>query len=130
MVTSQPPFNYKKIDEVLHDNLEEELTPPDHLNTKLSAGLGEIVEFMMAKKRNKRYPSPDELITDLECLLHGDPPKFARQKLDAARLQELAEGAAEEDEEESEESGTRGRSRKKGVPQWWLTALGAGLGVS
>src|SRR5207302_4134749 len=67
MVTGQPPFPGDKLDEVLRAHLEEELTPPDHLNTTLSAGLGEVVEFMMAKQRNRRYPSPDDLIIDLQC---------------------------------------------------------------
>src|SRR5207244_4514018 len=77
MVTGQPPFPDEKVDEVLDAHLNRELTPPDHLNLALSAGLGEVVEFMMAKDRRKRYPTPDDLILDLECLLHGEPPKLA-----------------------------------------------------
>src|SRR5262249_12697878 len=47
MVTGQPPFPGTKVDEMLYAHLKEELTPPDHINQKLSAGLGEVVEFMM-----------------------------------------------------------------------------------
>lgn len=124
MVTGQPPFPYKKTDEVLQAHLEEELTPPDHLNQKLSGGVGEVVEFMMAKKRNQRYPSPDELITDLECLLHGDPPKFARQRLDAQRLKHLAEGEVDEEEETPKKRGP------KGAPLAVVIALAVGLALS
>lgn len=126
MVTGKPPFPYKKVEEVLKAHLDEELTPPDHLNQKLSAGLGEVVEFMMAKKRNKRYPSPDELIIDLECLLHGDPPKFARQRLDAERLKDLGVGEADEDDEDQ----PRRKSRKKTVPLEVAIALAAGVALS
>jgi serine/threonine-protein kinase len=100
MVTGQPPYPGTKVDVVLRAHLEQELTPPDHLNTALSSGLGEVVEFMMAKDRNQRYPSADDLILDLECLLKGKPPKLARGRIEAAALKKLAEGVAEEDEPE------------------------------
>ena len=77
---------------VLEAHLNEELTPPDHLNQKLSSGLGEVVEFMMAKDRRKRYANADDLIIDLECLLSGDPPKLARKKIEAGTLRGLAGG--------------------------------------
>ena len=50
MVTGQPPFPYKDVSAVFKAHVNEELTPPDHLNTALSSGLGEVVEFMMANK--------------------------------------------------------------------------------
>jgi serine/threonine-protein kinase len=99
MVTGQPPYPGTKVDEVLKAHLEQELTPPDHLNTQLSAGLGEVVEFMLAKDRRQRYATPDELILDLECLQSGEPPKLARQRIEAATLRKLAEGEAEEEDD-------------------------------
>ncbi len=99
MVTGQPPFPGKTVDVVLKAHLEEELRPPDHLNQSLSSGLGEVVEFMMAKDRRQRYRTPADLIIDLECLLNGDPPKLARQRIEASTLQGLASGETEEDEE-------------------------------
>jgi serine/threonine-protein kinase len=92
MVTGQPPFPGNKVDDVLKAHLEQELTPPDHVNTSLSSGLGEVVEFMMAKKRRRRYRSPEDLIIDLECLLAGQPPRLARQQIEQATLEELAAG--------------------------------------
>jgi serine/threonine-protein kinase len=97
MVTGQPPFPGTKVDEVLRAHLEQELTPPDHLNTSLSSGLGEVVEFMMAKDRRQRYPTADDLILDLECLLNGQPPKLARAHIAAGTLKELAEGEVEDE---------------------------------
>ena len=49
---------------------------------------------MMAKNKADRYPSPAELAIDLECLLQGEPPKFARQKMEVAMLEDLAKGEA------------------------------------
>jgi len=129
MVTGRPPFPYPTIDEVLRAHLEEELTPPDHLNTKLSAGVGEVCEIMMAKKRQKRYASPDELIVDLECLLHDEPPKFARQNM-AAMLEGLAQGAAPEPEEEGEEQEAESDDKPQMVPLTWALIMMGILALS
>jgi serine/threonine-protein kinase len=99
MVTGQPPFPGDKIEEVLKAHLHKELTPPDHLNTTLSSGLGEVVEFMMAKDRRMRYRTPADLIIDLECLLNGQPPKLARERINTGTLRALAEGEAEDEED-------------------------------
>jgi serine/threonine-protein kinase len=124
MVTGQPPFPHKGVEAVLKAHLEEELTPPDHLNPRLSAGLGEVVEYMMAKDRKQRYRNPDDLIFDLECLLNGEPPKLVKQHIEAAMLKGLAEG--EEDREEDE------APRPAGPPNGWLWigVLGAALALS
>ena len=106
---------------MLYAHLNEELTPPDHIKQKLSSGLGEVVEFMMAKKRKERYQTPAALITDLECLLNGEPPKLARQRLEAAMLKQLAEGEVDEDEEEK---------RSQGVPMVWVAVLAGVLALS
>jgi serine/threonine-protein kinase len=105
MVTGHPPFHYEGVDRVLMAHVEEELTPPDHLNQSLSAGLGEAVEFMMAKERRKRYQKADDLIIDLECLLAGEAPRLARQRIEASTLAALGEGEAEEEEESAGYSG-------------------------
>ncbi len=119
MVTGRPPYPFPTIEEVLRAHLKGELTPPDHINTRLSAGLGEVVETMMAKSRKKRYPSPDELIVDLECLQREEPPKFAHQHV-AEALQSLADAEEEEDEEEEPQD-----IRSQTVPIMWLfVALG------
>jgi serine/threonine-protein kinase len=100
MVTGQPPFPGDKIEIVLDAHLKKELTPPDHLNLSLSSGLGEVVEFMMAKDRELRYRSFKDVILDLECLLNGEPPKLARQHIHTGTLEKLAAGAEAEEEEE------------------------------
>jgi serine/threonine-protein kinase len=102
MVTGRPPFPGTKVEEVLRAHLDQELIPPDHLNTTLSSGLGEVVEFMMAKDRRQRYPSADDLILDLESLLSGQPPKLARKRIESGTLAKLADGEVEDREEEPE----------------------------
>src|SRR5262245_3578753 len=106
MVTGRPPFHYKDVDDVLEAHLHEELTPPDHLREELSSGLGEVVELLMAKDRSKRYQKPEDVIIDLECLLNGEPPRLARQRIEAETLASLAEGEEEVEEEETSEEPT------------------------
>jgi serine/threonine-protein kinase len=129
MVTGQPPFASKVLDEVLDAHLAEDPTPPDRLNTALSAGLVEVVEFLMAKEPRQRYRTPADLIIDLECLMKGEPPRLARQHMQASVLEALAEGEAEEEEEEQEiRVKKRPRRRKKaGEVPLVIVAFGAAL---
>jgi serine/threonine protein kinase len=122
MVTGQPPFQAESIDAILDAHLSRELTPPDHINTELSSGLGEVVEFMMAKDRNRRYRSPTELILDLQCLIAGDAPKYARQRIEADMLKQLAEGDTDDD--------PIAVGDRAGVAPIWVSVLGAVLGLS
>lgn len=117
MVTGQPPFSGDSILEVLKAHETRELTPPDHLNMKLSAGIGEVVEMMMAKNRDERYHTAGELIIDLECLLNGEPPRLARQKMSKS-LAELSEGETDEELQPIEV-----------MPSWVLPTV-CGMGVA
>ncbi|HMC64870.1 MAG TPA: serine/threonine-protein kinase [Gemmataceae bacterium] len=126
MVTGQPPFPYKDVSTVFKAHVNEELTPPDHLNTALSSGLGEVVEFMMAKDRQERYPNADALILDLECLLNEDSPKLARQRIAAGTLEELTKGEAEEEAD----AAPRRRSRSPILLFWLLGIVGVFLAAS
>ena len=111
MVTGQPPFVGNTVMEVLRMHEKAELVPPDHLNDSLSAGLGEVVEMMMAKDRNNRYGSPEALIKDLECLINDMPPKLARQKMSSS-LAALSEGETEYEQNHEAE-----------LPQWVMITL-------
>lgn len=91
MVTGRVPFPGKDPVEVMKKHLHEPLVPPDHINPKLSSGLGEVVEKMMAKRREERYQTPEEVITDLKRLLAGEPPLLARQQINMAVLAQLEE---------------------------------------
>jgi eukaryotic-like serine/threonine-protein kinase len=125
MTTGQPPFPGKGVERILEAHLNEELTPPDHINQQLSSGLGEVVELLMAKDRRRRYATAEDLIIDLECLLAGDPPKLARKKIEAGTLRSLSEGEGDEPEEEEEE-----RPSGPPMPWVWIGVLGGLLGVS
>lgn len=65
--------------------------PPDHINTKLSAGVSEIIELCMAKDRDKRYSRASQLLEDVRAVQRGEPPAQARRKFDLSKLTELEE---------------------------------------
>lgn len=94
MVTGQVPFDGTTPVAVMHKHLKEPLLPPDHINTKLSAGLGEVVEVMMAKDRERRYNSTSDLLMDLEAIQAGRPPLQARRAIDANVLKGLTATSA------------------------------------
>ena len=52
----------------MHKHLKEPLIPPDHINTALSQGVGEVIEVMMAKNRQDRYSNMEEALLDLEAV--------------------------------------------------------------
>ena len=99
MVTGQVPFTGDDSSEIMKKHLREKLIPPDHINTSLSAGVSEVVEIMMAKRREDRYNSVEELLVDLEALREGHAPLQAHKRFDVSVLERLEEGDTVEDED-------------------------------
>ena len=97
LVTGRVPFEGPSPQAVMMKHLKEPLIPPDHINTSLSAGLGEVVEVMMAKDRDHRYSSTSDLLMDLEAIRAGQPPLQARSQIKAAVLKGLTAEAAPEE---------------------------------
>lgn len=91
MVTGQVPFEGENPTAVMHKHLKGELTPPDHVNPKLSGGVSEIIEMAMAKSRRERYQNCADLIEDLKLVQSGSNPRFAHKEMN---LSGLATGAA------------------------------------
>src|SRR5207248_3157385 len=93
LVTGKPPFDGETPSAVMHKHLKQPLTPADHVNTSLSAGVGEIIDIAMAKDRAERYNSTEDLLEDLEAVRRGEPPPHARQGIqldDMAKIEESA----------------------------------------
>jgi len=81
-------------------HLREKLVPPDHINTGLSAGVSEVIEIMLAKRREDRYNNVEELLMDLEALRQGHPPLQAHKRFDVSMLEQLENGDTVEMERE------------------------------
>ncbi len=93
MVTGSVPFEGKNPSSVMHKHLKNELIPPDHVNPKLSAGVSEIIEMMMAKRVTDRYQNCADLLIDLRALKRGESPPLAHK--DVFHTDDLVEIAAQ-----------------------------------
>jgi serine/threonine-protein kinase len=94
MVTGRVPFEGPTPSAVMHKHLREPLTPPDHVNTRLTAGCAAMIEMMMAKKRDQRYPSCKEILSDLDLLARGQQPHYAKPAVGHDVFSSLAKGEA------------------------------------
>ncbi|MBN1795542.1 MAG: protein kinase [Sedimentisphaerales bacterium] len=127
MITGRVPFMADDPSVVMKKHLREELIPPDHINTSLTAGISEVVEVMMAKKKENRYGNCKELLEDLEAVREGEPPFRARTKFDVSALKQLSEG---EDIEQMEQE--KDYYRDEDIVRYKIIAviLGAALAIS
>lgn len=91
LVTGRPPFDGDTPSAVMHKHLKTPLVPADHVNTSLSAGVGEIIDVAMAKKREERYSSTENMLEDLRAVRNGDPPLHARRAVDLDALARVEE---------------------------------------
>jgi len=99
MLTGRVPFMAEDSADVMRKHLKEKLIPPDHINTSLSAGVSEVIEIMMAKKKEDRYNDIEELLVDLNALRQGQTPLQAHKRFDVSMLQQLENGDVVEKEE-------------------------------
>ena len=111
MVTGKVPYGGETPNEVMRKHVDPNvaIVPPDHLNSRLSGGLGMVVETMMAKNREHRYQTPDDLILDIKCLQRGESPMIAGQKPET--LLALAEGELDAAAPARRQRGRAGRAR-------------------
>jgi eukaryotic-like serine/threonine-protein kinase len=91
LVTGHPPFEGETPAAVMHKHLGQALIPADHVNTALSAGVGEIIDIAMAKRREDRYESTEQMLEDLRLVRQNEPPKFARRVVDLESLAKIEE---------------------------------------
>ncbi len=91
LVTGKPPFDGETPSAVMHKHLKQPLTPADHINTALSAGVGEIIDVAMAKNRDERYQSTEDMLEDLQAVRRGEPPTHARRAVHLEGLEKLEE---------------------------------------
>ncbi len=95
MVAGNVPYDGKNPSSVMHKHLKAELVAPDHVNAKLSAGISEIIEMMMAKKVSHRYRSCQDLLTDLRAARKGENPPIAhKDHFNASALASMVEAEA------------------------------------
>ena len=92
MVTGRVPFMADDPSDVMRKHLREQLVPPDHINTSLTAAVSEVIEIMMAKKKRNRYKDVAELLEDLEAVRNGQTPLRAHSRMDVSMYRQLEDG--------------------------------------
>ena len=91
VLTGRPPFEADTPTAVMHKHLKEPLKPPDHINTALSAGISEVIEVSMAKNREERYTSTQDMLEDLKAIRMGHAPMNARHIVSIEDLEKVEE---------------------------------------
>jgi eukaryotic-like serine/threonine-protein kinase len=91
LVTGRPPFEGDSPATVMHKHLKQALIPADHVNTALSTGVGEIIDVAMAKRREERYSSMEQMIEDLKAVQVNKPPVHAHRTVDLGTLAKIEE---------------------------------------
>jgi eukaryotic-like serine/threonine-protein kinase len=91
LVTGRPPFEGDSPATVMHKHLKQALTPADHVNTALSTGVGEIIDVAMAKRKEERYASMEQMLEDLKAVRQNNPPVHAHRAVDLDSLARIEE---------------------------------------
>jgi tRNA A-37 threonylcarbamoyl transferase component Bud32 len=105
MVVGRVPFDGKNPSAVMHQHLKGELVAPDHVNARLSAGISEVIEMMMAKNSRERYQSCADLMEDLKDVRAGRKPRIAHKDIGGAELAAIAQAEAQAATELSHDQG-------------------------
>ena len=117
MVTGSVPFDGKNPASVMHKHLKAELVPPDHVNPKLSGGISEVIEMMMAKRASERYQTCKDLLIDLRAVEKGETPTIAhKDHFDAASIASVVEAEARAPSELVEDSSRERNASVLGDP--------------
>lgn len=75
MVTGDVPFPADSADRVKRRHLEDPVPSPRAKNSGVSPKFDWVIRKMMAKRREMRYPTPPELLKDLEAIASGGVPQ-------------------------------------------------------
>jgi serine/threonine-protein kinase len=94
MVTGKVPFDGTTPSQVMHKHLKAPLVPPDHLNPQLSAGTALIIETMLIKNARDRYQDARQLLRDIDLVLGGQEPEFAKPHVDLSTIATSVTGSA------------------------------------
>ena len=96
MVTGRVPFEAKTQSEVMKKHLAQPLVPPDHLVREIPPEIAQIIEKMLAKDPLARYHSAADLIHDIDLVLAGKDPEFAKPLVDIGEIGKMVEASAQQ----------------------------------
>lgn len=94
MVTGQPPFGGRTLAVTFDEILNLTPDPVSRHNRKALPGLQQMIERLLQKHPDDRYPSAAEVLTNLRSLQAGDPPVSPTAVPPSAPWKPLEETAA------------------------------------
>jgi serine/threonine protein kinase len=94
MVTGKVPFDGTTPSQVMHKHLKQTLVPPDHVNPQVSAGTALVIETMLKKDPRERYTRASDLVRDLELVIAGQDPEFAKPAVDISTIATAVEATS------------------------------------
>ena len=94
MVTGKVPYEGTTPSQVMHKHLKAPLVPPDHLNPQISAGTALIIETMLKKDARERYQNAKQLLRDLDLVMGGQEPEYAKPHVDLSTIATAVNGAS------------------------------------
>ena len=77
MLTGTLPFGGDTPVKIVTARFAADAKPVREINPKVTREIEQVVETMMARKRDDRYPDPLVLLYDLELVARGERPEFA-----------------------------------------------------
>jgi len=77
LVTGTTPFSGPTAAVVMSKHLSEQLPWPQDVNPDASEAVSRLIDKMMAKDREDRYQTPEDLLEDLELVIDGRLPRHA-----------------------------------------------------
>ena len=97
MVTSQPPFTGNSPAAIVAKHVTDYPRSPRELNGRLSKGVCHVIQKMMAKRPEERFPGAEDLLRELDSLRseQGRPLEsgvmhwFMEERDDSSRLRDL-----------------------------------------
>jgi eukaryotic-like serine/threonine-protein kinase len=91
MLTGRVPFEGKDPNDVMRAHLKNAVVSPDHVNPKLSAGVSEVIEMMMAKRPEERHQNTSDLLEDLQAVRKGEKPVHAMKSFAGPKTASLTD---------------------------------------
>lgn len=85
MVTGEVPFKGPTGPAIMVKHINDEMPDPRKFNPNLSNGTAQLIRKMTAKKRERRYQTPADMIKDMERVIAGERPAAAGQVIRARR---------------------------------------------
>lgn len=93
MVTGRVPYPGESATVVMTKHMNEKLQSPKELVPELTDHVCNVIQKMMAKRREDRYQNPTELIEDLEQVKAGAAPTKAAELAASSRAKERVSAA-------------------------------------